>query len=86
VSKILTNSPDLRKKLGFSINKYIVTKTLKTKNKMENSTRHVISKSSKRKMSTPTKQKANGFTEMVVYKTKVNGIVFSQTRHELLYR
>lgn len=50
---------------------------------MENTTRTVISKSSKRKMSTPTKQKANNYTEMVVYRTKMsNGKIFSVTKHE----
>ena len=50
---------------------------------MEKTTRTVISKSSKRKMSTPTKQKANDYTEMVVYRTKMsNGKTHSITKHE----
>jgi hypothetical protein len=50
---------------------------------MEKTTRTVISKSSKRKMSTPTKQKANDFTEQVVYRTKMNnGKTHSITKHE----
>lgn len=45
--------------------------------------RVVISKSTKRKMSTPTRQKANDLTEMVVYKSKdANGKLQSVTKHE----
>lgn len=51
---------------------------------MEQTTRTVISKSSKRKMSTPTNKKANDYTEMVVYRTKMsNGKMISVTAHEI---
>lgn len=46
-------------------------------------TRAVISKSSKRKMSSPQNVKINDFTEMVVYQTKLpNGLKTSVTKHE----
>jgi hypothetical protein len=44
--------------------------------------RKVISKSAKKKMSTPTRIKANGMTAMVVYTGVKNGKRFSITRHE----
>lgn len=50
---------------------------------MGKTTRTVISKSAKRKMSTPTNQKINDYTEMVVYRTKMdNGKTHSVTMHE----
>ena len=49
--------------------------------------RIVISKSSKRKMSTPTRRKADGFTEMVIYKTEISrGKFISRTRHEKIIK
>jgi len=46
-------------------------------------TKHVISKSSKRKMTSGNNVKANAFTKMVVYKTTHNGRTTSITKHEL---
>jgi len=47
--------------------------------------RFVISKSAKRKMSTQGKKKADGYTQMVVYKAKgLNGKMKSITKHELI--
>jgi hypothetical protein len=45
-------------------------------------TKHVISKSAKRKMSTLHKTKANSYTQMVVYKTKIDNVTYSRTVHE----
>jgi len=50
---------------------------------MMNTTKHVISKSAKRKMTTGNNIKANAFTKMVVYKTTHNGCTSSVTKHEL---
>jgi hypothetical protein len=45
--------------------------------------RIVISKSATKKMTSPGRIKANGFTEMVVYKTEISkGKFTSKTKHE----
>lgn len=51
---------------------------------METEKRTVINKSSKKKCSSPLNNKANAFTEMVVYRTKNNkGKMTSITKHEV---
>ena len=49
--------------------------------------RIVISKSATRKMSTPTRRKADDFTEMVVYKYEISKEKFiSITKHEKVHK
>lgn len=53
---------------------------------MSQTVKIIISKSSKKKMSSLMNHKANARTQQVVYHQKINGKMTSKTKHEIYFK